>query len=170
VKVYAKPAHSHSATACQTGDRQRADNHLYEDTGIGTPLIIDQLWGNHQANTRASPTAMKAGLGLAMVTVWCVDESGDMGQRPSQSGVPASGRTSPESAKSTRRRRPMPPAFLRHVLIVETETICRFLSSSRNLELSVRSPTCGHRACPIVNLDDSVILVLFESICPICTI
>ncbi|MGY9038855.1 MAG: response regulator, partial [Rhodobacterales bacterium] len=140
-----------------------------EDTGIGIPPdIIDHIMGEFtQANSEPSPTAEGAGLGLAICQrlvqlmngeIWVTSEP-EVG---SCFGFELPLKVQVDAPTPTL----MPPAFLRHVLIVETETICRSILQ-RNLEhIGVRVTTCATGACGLVTLDDSVDLVLVDQILP----
>ena len=140
-----------------------------EDTGIGIPPdIIGHIMGEFtQASSEPSPTAEGAGLGLAICQrlvqlmngeIW-VTSKPEVG---SCFGFELPLKVQVDAATPTL----MPPAFLRHILIVETETICRSILQ-RNLEhIGVRVTTCTTGAGGLAALDASVDLVLVDQILP----
>ncbi|WP_304950215.1 response regulator [Sulfitobacter sp.] len=140
-----------------------------EDTGIGiAPDMIEHIMGEFtQASSDPSPNAEGTGLGLAICQRLVQLMGGEIWVTSEHGVGSCFGFELPLKAQEDSAAPPLkPPPFLRHVLIVERETICRSILQ-RNLEhIGVRVTSCGTGAAGLAALDGSIDLLLVDDTLP----
>ena len=140
-----------------------------EDTGIGiAPDMIEHIMGEFtQASSDPSPNAEGTGLGLAICQRLVQLMGGEIWVTSEHGVGSCFGFELPLKAQEDSAAPPLkPPPFLRHVLIVERETICRSILQ-RNLEhIGVRVTSCGTGEAGLAALDGSIDLLLVDDTLP----